>query len=87
MGGVTEDGLYRASHDVSVDFPWSYEEQYAELARACREAGLPLLNDPAVDGGSLPNSGGPAIVPLAAGLSFVAGCLLARRTYGGFKRL
>jgi hypothetical protein len=87
VGGVTDGGLYRASYDVFVDCRSDYEERYAELARACREAGFPLLNDPALDGSSLPNSGGPAIVPLAVGLSFVVGCLLVRRIYGGFKHL
>ncbi len=86
VGGVTEDGLYRASQDVFVDCRSSYEEQYAELARACREAGFPLLNDPAVEGGSLPNSGGPAIAPLAVSVLFVAGCLLVCRIRGGFER-
>ena len=87
VGGVTESGLYRASYDVFVDCRSGYEEQYAELARACREAGFPLLNDPAVEGVSLPNSGGPAVVPLALGLSFVAGCLLVRRIYDSFEHL
>lgn len=87
VGGVTEDGLYRASHDVFVACRSGYEERFAELARACREAGFPLLNDPVLEGGSLPNSGGPAFVPLAASLLLVAGCLLVRRSYGGFERL
>lgn len=87
VGGVNEDGLYRASHDVFVDCRTNYEERFAELARACREAGFPMPGNLVVEGGSLPNSGGPAIVPLAVGVLFVAGCLLACRIHGGFKHL